>query len=154
MQGTLALPIVVSSKRKEEIIKATLNRFPLVAEAVETTETIARSNLPLGKKLFLLMSFFMFFAWSLISSAWAYSEPDDSSKFKFLYDVAVNDFWASVAILVGLVLFIAGVFALASNAFGARNTIGGIVICGTCILAGALIAGSVGYVKKLGCLAF
>ena len=151
---TKFMPVVASKRHQKEMIKGLFGRFPVVQQALDTTETIAASNLSIGKKAWLLLSFFIFFAWSLVSSAWAYTEPDDTSKFKFLYDVAVNDFWSSVAIIVGLILFIAGVAALAFNAFGARNTMGGVVICGTCILCGALLAGAVGYVKKLGCLAF
>jgi len=149
MQGTLCLPSA-PSKRQPKVIEGLLNRVPRAKEAVETVETIATSGLPFGKKASLLLSFFIFFALSM-TSAWAYQEPDDTSKFKFIYDVAVNDFWASVAIIIGLVMFIAGVVALAFTSL--KSSTAGIAICAVFILAGALMAGAVGYVKKLGCLA-
>ncbi len=155
MHATLHLPIRVSRHCKKDMVKVVFSRFPVVAQAIETVETIITSNLPIFKKASLLLSFLFFLAWSLVSSAWAYTEPDDTSKFRFLYDVAVNDFWSAVAILVGLALFIGGVAFLAMSSLGGRGTTTtGAVVCGTCILAGALIAGSVGYVKKLGCLAY
>lgn len=150
---SLTVPILASKRHQKAMLKGLFRRFPVVEQAIDATETIISSNLSIGKKASLLLTFFFFVAWGLVSSAWAYTEPDDTSKFKFLYDVAVNDFWSSVAILVGLVLFIAGVVGLAFSSLGGRAGTAGVVICGVCMLAGALIAGSVGYVKKLGCLA-